>query len=296
MNEGRSMKPKFRRRSLLYVLGASRKTLEKSITLTEADALIFDLEDSVAPESKDMARSLVEETIRGLGAEGSGREIVVRVNPLASVFGLDDLLAMVPLGPDSVLLPKASARDVVSVDGILSSLELKHGLPPGRMELIPLIETAGGLMEVGEIIRSSRRISCVFLGGEDLTRDMAIKRTDSGAELQWSRNRLAMASKAAAVACIDTPYANYKDEAGFAADTLYAKSVGLTGRSLIHPSQIQEANRLFSPSEEDMAYASRVVAAYEEALTSGRGVASLEGRMIDVPVYERAKDLLACRF
>jgi len=98
------------------------------------------------------------------------------------------------------------------------------------------------------------------------------------------------------VACIDTPYVNYKDEAGFAADTLYAKSIGLTGRSLIHPSQIKEANRLFSPSEEDMAYASRVVAVYEEALTIGRGVASLEGRMIDVPVYERAKDLLARRF
>ena len=287
------MSRKFKRRSLLYVPGSSLKALQKAMSLTDVDSLLFDLEDSVAPESKDMARSMVVDAIRGMASQKGGREVVARVNPLASPFGLDDLLAVVPLAPDAVLIPKSSVRDVVSIDGILTSLELKHGLPPGGMGLIPLVETAGGMMDAYEIIRASPRISCVFLGGEDLTRDMAIKRTDSGAELQWSRNYLAMACKAAAVDCIDTPYVNFKDEAGFTTDTLYAKSVGMTGRSLIHPSQIQAANRLFALTEEDMAYAARVVAAYKEALARGQGAASLDGKMIDVPVYERSKALLA---
>lgn len=283
----------FRRRSLLYVPGGSQKALQKAAALTAADSILFDLEDSVAPESKGTARTQTADAIRNIAPREGGKEIAVRVNPPASPFCMDDLLAMVPLRPDTLILPKASVRDVICMDGLLSTLELKHGLPAGGIGLVPLVETAGGVMDVAGIIRASRRVSGVALGGEDLTSDLEIKRTDSGAELQWSRNYLAMACRAASVDCIDTPYGNFKDVMGFEADTAYAKSIGMTGRSLIHPSQIEAANKLFSPTQEEVAYAVRVVAAYEEALGNRVGAIALDGKMIDVPVYERAKKLLA---
>ena len=284
---------KLKRRSLLYVPGSSEKALQKASALKDVDSLLFDLEDSVAPDNKDTARYQVCNAIRDIAAQNGVREIVVRVNPVASPFNIDDLLAVVPLLPDSLIIPKASAKDVACMDGIITSLELKHGLPVGKIDLLPLIETAGGVMNVAEIIRASNRVSGVFLGGEDLTRDMAINRTDSGNELQWCRNFLAMACKAASVDCIDTPYSNFRDVSGFEADTSYVKSIGMTGRSLIHPSQIEVANKIFSPSPEEIEYAIKVVAAYEEALDGGRGAISLDGKMIDVPIYERAKSLLA---
>ena len=283
----------FKRRSLLYVPGSSQKALQKAATLTEVDSILFDLEDSVAPESKGAARHQTADAIRSSAPREGGKEIAVRVNPPASPFYVDDLLAMVPLRPETLILPKASARDVICMDGLLSSLELRHGLPVGGIGLIPLVETAEGVMDIVGIIRASGRVSGVALGGEDLTSDLEIKRTDAGEELRWSRNCLAMACRAASVDCIDTPYGNFKDTAGFEVDTAYAKSIGMTGRSLIHPSQIEAANKLFSPTMEEAEYAARVVAAYEEALNNRLGAIALDGKMIDVPIYERAKKLLA---
>ena len=280
-----------RRRSLLYVPSCSEKMISKAKSLTNADAVILDLEDSVASASKETAREMA----CGLLKEkhpNDGREWIVRINGLDSVWAFDDLSAVMYNVPDAIIVPKATWVTIVHVDGILSMLERKHMLPTNKTPVLPLIETALGIMELDKILAIGNRITGIIFGAEDYTRDMEISRTDSGSEIAWCRNRLAVACKAAGVDCIDTPYANFKDTDGYKSDTYYAKSIGMTGRTLIHPSQIDITNQIFTPSENEITYAKRIVAAFHDANSEGAGAVALDGNMIDLPVYDRAKRLL----
>lgn len=286
------MKSQFKRKSILYVPGISEKMMRKALGTPELSGIVFDLEDSVGVAKKDTARSLVCSILQEIRGGEETREIFVRVNPLSTAFALEDLVAVAQYRPDSIIVTKSTVADVITAERILDMLEEKYGLENGCIGLVPLIESAQGVEEIGEIVRASRRVTAVQFGGEDFTKDMEIDRTAAGMELSYSRNRLAVVCRAAGVDCLDTPYVDYKDIAGYEADTRYAKSIGMTGRTLIHPALCELTNRIFSVSPAEKDYAQRVVAAYEQGLKESKGAVSLDGKMIDLPVYERARRTL----
>ncbi len=283
----------FKRRAILYVPGSSEKMLQKSRTLA-VDGVVYDLEDSVAPDLKNSARRMVADLIKQALPEmnGAKKEIIVRVNPFDSPHVLDDLAAVCACPPHAIILPKATAPTVIAADAVLGALEAKHGLPPAGIELIPLIETAMGLETAFDIARASARITALQFGGEDFTREMETRRTAESGEIRYARNRLAVAARACRVDCLDTPYPDFKDVEGYRRDTEYAKSIGMTGRCLIHPSLIEETVRIFTPSCEDIAHAKKVVAAFAAAEREGKGAVALDGKMIDLPIVERARAVL----
>ena len=278
------------RRSLLYTPGSDRSKVEKALTL-ESDGVIFDLEDAVSPDRKPAARSTVAAVLRECGRDGR-KELLVRINQVSMELGILDLMAVVPSKPDTLVIPKACPRDIIAADIIITGIEASLGMAPNTVGVIPLIETAVGVETLNEIIRSAARITGVQLGAEDLTKELDIERTKDGAEIAHVRNRLAMAARAAGIDAIDTPFADYKDEEGLLADIAYCKSIGMTGKTAIHPGQVRHINAAFTPTDEAVAEARALVAAYDDALAKGLGACSFKGKMIDVPIAERAQKIL----
>ena len=266
--------------------------LEKALELKTADAIIFDLEDSVVLQQKSDARAKVTNALNAVRAYDTDIEIMVRINSFSSEYALDDLIEISKHRPDAIIIPKAT-RETVSAAGImLSVLELKYALANKCIGIIPLIEKAVGIQDIYGILQSSDRIVAAQFGAEDFTNEMEIERTKGGLEIAHSRNVMAVACRASKVACIDTPYVNYKDLEGCRKDTEYAKSVGMTGRTIIHPALIDLTNEIFSPSESETENARRIIEVYEEAAGAGKGAVSLNSKMIDAPVVERARKLL----
>lgn len=286
------MKTAFKRRSILYVPGTSEKMMRKALDNEQLDGIIFDLEDAVSPAEKDNARELVCRILKEIRAGEEKREILVRINPVDTKYAMDDIAAVAQFCPDTIIVTKATQEAVITFSNMLLMAEKKYGLAENSIGIIPLIESAQGVEEIYDIIRASARITGAQFGGEDFTKDMEIARTDLSEELRYSRNRMAVACKAARVDCIDTPYVNFKDVEGCEKDTCYVKSIGMTGRTMIHPALTELTNRIFSVTEEELAYARQVVAVYEEAIEQAKGAVALNGKMIDLPVYERAKKTL----
>ena len=282
-----------KRRSLLYVPGSSEKMICKALTL-KADAIIFDLEDAVRLDQKEKARTNICKLFKEICGESRPlhSEIIVRINAFDSAFALEDICQIGRYMPNTILIPKADKRKIVAADIILSMLELQYGFPKQSLKMIILVETAEGVETIYEMIQSSERITGVQFGAEDFTRDMEIVRTSKGEELIYSRNRLAIACHACKIDCIDTPYTDFKDIDGCVRDTQFAKSIGMTGRCVIHPSLIELTNGIFSPSLQEIADAERIVSAFDEAAKNGFGAVALDGKMIDLPVVQRAKKRL----
>lgn len=278
-------------RSLIFVAGNRPNMLEKARTFN-ADVIIIDLEDSVPAAEKANARELAREWAPELHREG--RRVMVRVNSLDTGLTRDELAAVI--GPHlygvSVGKPE-SAWDLQTVDRIISALEPVAGLEPGHTKIIPWIENARAVMTAYQIATASPRIIAIAFGAEDYTNDMGVQRTDSGEEVYVPRSMVATAARAAGVAPLDTPFIQFRDEEGLRRDARVARQLGYTGKFAIHPSQIDTINQIFGPSPEDVAYARQVVDAWDRAEAAGRGSVDLDGRMIDVPVVKRARNLLA---
>ena len=186
-----------------------------------------------------------------------------------------------------------STFDIREMERIASSLEVAHRLERGRLRLIPWLESGRGVHFAYEIATASPRIVGVAFGAEDYTQDMGVRRTDTGEEVYHARAQVAVAARAARVQALDGVYVRFRDQEGLEADVGQAVSMGYKGKFAIHPSQIDTFNRMFSPWPEDVEYARRVVGAWEEAEAAGRGSVALDGKMVDVPVVKRARDLLA---
>lgn len=278
------------RRSLLYTPGSDKRKMEKALT-SESDGVIFDLEDAVSPDLKPAARATVAAVLHECGRNGK-KEKLVRINQVATELGIQDIMAVAPFRPDTLIIPKACLRDIIAADVILSAIETSHGIAPNSVGVIPLIETAEGMESLREITRSAARITGVQLGAEDLTKELGIVRTRAGEEIAYARNRLIMAARAVGIDAIDTPFVDYKDEEGLIADIAYCKSIGMTAKTAIHPGQIRHINTAFTPTEEEIAEAKNIVDVYRDAVAKGLGACSYNGRMIDVPVAERAKKIL----
>ena len=278
-------------RSLVFVPGNRANMLERAKEFP-ADIIMVDLEDSVPPEEKVNARNLAVEWVPKLRA--LGHRVMVRVNCLDTGLTRDELTAVVNPDLAGISLGKVEfPQDVRDVASLLTSLERSVGIEPGQVKIIPWIENARALVGAYQIATASDRIVGIAFGGEDYTDDMGLERTDTGEEIYFPRATVAVAARAARVASLDSPYVLFRNSDGLRADAGQARKLGFTGKFAIHPAQIDIINELFSPSDEELAYAQKVVDAWNEAEAQGRGSADLDGRMIDVPVIKRAQNLLA---
>lgn len=277
-------------RSLLLVPGNRPKMIEKARSLP-ADALMLDLEDGVPPVEKKAAREIVRNSLAGLVLKG--QKVCVRINSLASSLSEEDLEAIVVPGLECISPPKiSSAADVQRIESVLQLWEKARGLEPGKITLILGVETAIGMMNIFDIARSSQRTIGIVFGADDYTSDMGIVRSEEGTELLYPRSLMAVASNATGVAALDTPYVNFRDEEGLLKDARLARQLGFRGKLVIHPSQIEMVNRVFSPSPEEIAAARKIVEGFQGAVARGSAVTSIEGKMVDTPVAERARRLL----
>ena len=278
------------RRSMLFAPGNTPNLIINSNCMG-ADAIIFDLEDAVAPAEKDSARLLVRNAIKYMNF--SGIEIVVRINSLDTSFWKEDLNQILPSGPNIIMLPKtSSANDVSVLSTYLRGFEEKLGLELNHFKIMPLIETALGIENAYNIASSDKSVCAIFLGAEDLTADLRCKRTKEGHEIDYARSRMVMAARAAGVDVYDTPFTDVNDDDGIITDSEYAKSLGFTGKASISPRHLDAINTVFSPSIADIKYAYEVMDAIELAAAQGRGAIALRGKMIDAPIVARAKNTI----
>lgn len=273
------------RRTMLFMPGNNPGMLQ-SAAILGSDSIILDLEDAVSIPEKDSARILVREAIKNI--DYSNVEVVVRVNPLDTEFGPQDVDVIARVKPDALMLPKADEDEMKLVDEMLNKIENEEGFEQNSIKVIPIIETAYGLENVYSIIKASKRIEAVLLGGEDLTADLGIKRTKEGEEIFYARTKVATACKAAKVDAIDTPFTDTNDFEGLAKDTAKGKSLGMTGKASINPRQIDTIHSVFAPTEAEIKHALRILDAMEEAKQEGKGVFSVDGKMVDAPVINRA--------
>ncbi|MDR3543415.1 MAG: aldolase/citrate lyase family protein [Desulfosporosinus sp.] len=274
------------RRTMLFMPGNNPGMLQDAAILG-ADAIILDLEDAVSLTEKDSARILVRDAIKYL--DYSQVEVVVRINPLDTEFGPQDVEMIARVKPDTLLIPKAHEEEIKLVAMMLDTIEKEEGYFAGSIKLIALIETAIGLETIHNVIMASKRVVGVLLGGEDLTSDLGIKRTKEGEEIFYARNKVATVCRALKVDALDTPFTDTNDDEGLTRDTAKAKSLGLTGKSAINPRQITLIHAVYAPTEAEVKQALRILAAMEEAKREGKGVFSLDGKMIDAPVINRAR-------
>ncbi|MFC2304024.1 MAG: citrate (pro-3S)-lyase subunit beta [Cardiobacterium hominis] len=278
------------RRSMLFVPGANAAMISNTF-IYKPDSIMFDLEDSVALAEKDTARMLVAHALQHpLYRE---LETVVRVNPLASEFGLLDLNAVVRAGTDIVRLPKTdSAQDIIDMDVAITEIEKACGRAVGSTQLLAAIESAQGILAVNDIAKASPRLMGIALGAEDYVRNMKTERSPEGIELLFARSSILHAARANGLMAFDTVYSDARNEEGFLREASLIKQLGFDGKSLINPNQITLIHNLFAPTQKEVDHATRVIAAAEEAERNGSGVVSLNGKMVDTPIIERAKLVL----
>ena len=279
------------RRSMLFLPGNNPNLLINGNCLG-SDAVIFDLEDAVAPDQKDAARILVRNTMRYMDFRGV--EMIVRINSIDTPYWKEDLDEVMPCKPSLILLPKTgTAADALAADEYMTQIEQKLGMEPNTVGLMPLIETAMGVENSFAIASCTKRVQALFLGAEDLTADLQCKRTKEGREIEYARTRLVVAARAAGVDVYDTPFTDVNDDEGIVKDTELAKALGFTGKSSISPRHVEVINEIFMPTRKEIDYAYEVMDAIAEAKAQGKGAIALHGKMVDAPIVARAQRTIA---
>lgn len=268
------------RRALLFCPGIERRKIEKAAGVA-ADAVILDLEDAVAPDAKHQAREVVVAALAEL--DFAGKERIVRINPVGSGLEEDDLEAI--LGgrekPDAILLPKVESSAAVE--------KIAWHLDDGGIDLLALIETARGVVRLGEISESSERLKALVFGAEDLVGSLGGIRTVEGREVHVARSLVALHAAAEGLEAIDSPTIQLDDEARLRRECREALEMGYTGKLAIHPRQLDPILDVFLPSDEELDKANRLLDAFERHRSEGRGVFELDGRMVDMPMVRAAE-------
>ena len=273
------------RRSRLYAPGNNPRLLI-GLELHGADCVLVDLEDSVPLSEKQATRILVKHLLTAVKFP----EVWVRINPL-DTYGRDDLAEILRGRPHGICLPKAeSSADVISLSKAIEELESSYGISDGTTYIMPIIETARGVLHSEEIASADQRVAIVAFGAEDFTRDMGARRTEES--LLFARSMIVTAAKAAGIQASDTVYSNLDDEKGLIAEAKQARNLGFDGKGVINPRQIEPIHAVFSPTEKEIEEARQIVAAAEEAEEHGLGAIAIEGKMIDKPVLARAQQTL----
>lgn len=279
------------RRSMLFVPGANAAMISNAF-IYPADALMFDLEDSVAVREKDAARRLVYHALQHPLYHDV--ETIVRVNALDSEWGVADLEAVVSAGVDIVRLPKTdTADDVLAMEKEIARIEHACGRKPGSTGMLAAIESAQGILQAPAIATASPRLIGIALGAEDYVRDIRTERSADGIELLFARCMILQAARAAGIQAFDTVYSDANNEAGFLHEAAHIKQLGFDGKSLVNPRQITLLHNLYAPTQKEVDHARLVVEAAEAAELEGLGVVSLNGKMVDGPVIARARLVLS---
>jgi citrate lyase subunit beta/citryl-CoA lyase len=274
---------------MLFLPGANAAMLSTAFVF-KPDSIMFDLEDAVSLREKDAARLLVFHALQNPVYQDI--ETVVRINPLNTPFGLADLEAVVRAGVDIVRLPKTdSAADVHELEAEVERIERACGREFGSTKLMAAIESASGVVNALSIATSSKRMIGIALAGFDYVMDMQTERGD-GTELFYARCAVLHAARVAGIDAFDVVYSDVNDEEGFLKEVELIRKLGFNGKSLINPRQIELLHNAYAPTEEDVDYAHRVVAAAEKAEREGLGVVALNGKMIDAPIVNHAKRVL----
>jgi citrate lyase subunit beta/citryl-CoA lyase len=263
-------------RSLLFAPGNEREKLERALE-SDADAVIADLEDAVLPSEKERARDVVLEAF----GRGSGRAVrLVRINSARTRYFADDLVAISSAAFDGIVLPKATTDGVAAIGA---------DTPP----VVAIVETAEGLAGARELAETPG-VAALLLGAVDLGRELGLERRGDGLELVHPRAELVLASALAGLrAPIDAVFTDVRDQDGLEEDARRGRSLGMRGKACIHPAQIEVVNRVFAPSEQEIERAHAMIEAYEAAESTGRGSVAVDGELVDLPVLERARAVLA---
>ncbi len=274
------------RRSVLYMPGANERALEKAKTIP-ADALILDLEDAVAPDAKVEARARV---CAAAASKGYGRrEVVLRINGLDTPWGNDDLAAASAAGPDAILVPKINRpEDIAEVEATMVAAGA-----PASTAIWAMLETPAGIFDARAIARSSTRLTVFVMGTNDIAKELHAEHVASRAPLQFALASCLLAVREAGKVILDGVFNDITDAEGFLAEAVQGRQFGFDGKTLIHPSQVEPCNDVFAPSEDELAHARKVIAAFDEAEAEGRGVVTVDGRMVENLHVDNARRALA---
>ena len=273
------------RRSVLYMPGANARAMEKARDLP-ADALIFDLEDAVAPAEKETARRQVIETLQK-GGYGN-RELVVRVNGLMTPWGEADVAEMATAGAHALLIPKVENKQIINgVEGRMLTAQA-----PDAMSIWCMIETPKGVMRAEEIASASPRLGALVMGTSDLAKDLHCLHTPSRGPFMTSLSWCILAARANGLSILDGVHLDLADDDGFAESCRQGREIGFDGKTLIHPKTIAAANAAFAPDDAEVQWSRRVIAAHEEAANAGKGVVLLDGQLIENLHVEEANRIV----
>jgi citrate lyase subunit beta/citryl-CoA lyase len=274
------------RRSVLYMPGANERALEKAKGIP-ADALILDLEDAVAPDAKAEARDRV------CAAAASGdygtKEIAIRINGLGTQWHDADLTAAAAAGPDAVLVPKVNSAE--EVRALVAALERAGA--PDRTALWAMLETPVAVLHAEEIVAASARLTVLVMGTNDLAKELHAVHVPGREPLRFGLQRCLMAARLGGKVILDGVFNDITDAEGFRAECEQALQFGFDGKTLIHPSQVEPCNDVFAPSDDEIDHSRRVIAAFDEARAEGRGVVTVDGRMIENLHVDNARRILA---
>ncbi|WP_303220463.1 citrate (pro-3S)-lyase subunit beta [Enterococcus asini] len=278
------------RRTMMFVPGANAAML-RDAPLYGADSIMFDLEDAVSLKEKDAARTLVHFALKTF--DYSSVETVVRINGL-DAGGSEDVKAMVLAGVDVIRLPKTeTAQDILDVEAVITQVEEANNIPVGTTKMMAAIESAVGVLNAPAIAASSSRLIGIALGAEDYVTNLKTRRYPDGQELFFARSMILHAARAAGIAAIDTVYSNVDNTEGFEAEVRLIKQLGFDGKSVINPRQIPLVNAIYAPTEKEIQNAKEVIWGIQEAEAKGSGVISVNGKMVDKPIVERAQRVIA---
>lgn len=283
------------RRSMLFVPG-NNPGIIRDVHIYKPDSVMFDLEDAIAISEKDSARFLVHNMLKNLGDyyKELHIETVVRINGLDTEFWQEDLAAIVTGGVEVVRIPKTeTVEDVMTVDREIEKIEKACGREIGSTKIMVAIESALGVMHAFEIAKSpTKRLIGMALSGEDFVTSMKTTRTPEGDELYVARGMIAMAGRACGLEVLDTVYSDVNNDEGFLKEANLIKRMGFGGKSLIHPRQVELIHNVYTPSEKEIVKAKKIVDATAEALRENKGVFTVDGKMVDKPIIERAQRVL----
>ncbi|MBO6506523.1 MAG: CoA ester lyase [Kordiimonadaceae bacterium] len=274
------------RRSVLFMPGSNARALEKAKTI-DADVLVFDLEDAVAPEAKEEARALVAAALQS--GDYGHRELVVRINALGTDWWRADLAAIGPHHPSAVLLPKVESIDTLEK----VSDELVWHSSDHSAEFWVMLETPRGFLRAEDIAQSHDRLTTFVIGTNDLVKETRARHVPGREPVLHALSHAILVARAYGLNVLDGVYSNFKDAEGFGAECTQARNMGFDGKTLIHPSQVDAANAAFSASDAEVEEARRMIAAFEAAQAEGKGVAVLDGRMIEELHLSEARRMVA---
>lgn len=278
------------RRALLYMPGDDRHKIEKATTLG-VDCICMDLEDGVALSKKTEARKVIAQAVKDFDFGSSER--CIRINSIGSGFEEDDLIAALSARPDTIVLPKVESGEQVNwISGQIESFELAEGFPLGAIRLLVGVETGKGVLNLKEIAGADKRLEAIIFGGEDFATSIGAIRTPEAIELLYARQAVITACAAYDLQAIDMVAVDFKNLESVRQEAEFGARLGFSGKQIIHPNQVAPVQETFTPNDESIAHAKRLVEGFESFQEKGKGAFALDGKMVDMPLVKNARKVL----